>query len=259
MKDKIRNSIEYRVWGRYALFSDSITRMGGERSSTLVPTYQALKSITEQIYWKPSIIWMVDSVRIMNPIQTESKSIRPISYDGMPNTLSIFSYLVDPCYQVRAHFIANPYRTEPDLIADGQNENKHHNIARRMVVKGGRRDIFLGTRECQAYVEPCTYGEGEGCYDGRGEIDLGVMFHSFAYPDETGRDELGVRLWHASMNHGEIRFPAPEECPPDMYRRIRPMKAKAFGGRYGNFSGLQESALLDELRQPLPEGSDGDT
>ena len=85
MKDKIRNSIEYRVWGRYALFSDSLVRMGGERSSYLVPTYQALKGITEQIYWKPSLIWVVDSVRILNPIQTESKSIRPISYDGQPN------------------------------------------------------------------------------------------------------------------------------------------------------------------------------
>lgn len=32
----IRNSIEYRVWGRYALFSDPITRMGGEKMSTLI-------------------------------------------------------------------------------------------------------------------------------------------------------------------------------------------------------------------------------
>lgn len=258
MKDKIRNSIEYRVWGRYALFSDSLVRMGGERSSYLVPTYQALKGITEQIYWKPSLIWVVDSVRILNPIQTESKSIRPISYDGQPNTLSIYTYLVDPCYEVRAHFIANPYRTEPDLIADGRNENKHHNIARRMVAKGGRRDVFLGTRECQAYVEPCVYGEEKGYYDDRGEIDLGVMFHSFAYPDETGREELGAQLWHARMNHGEIVFPAPQDCPPEMYRRIRPMKLKAFGGKYGNFSGLQEDALADELRGPFPEGGEAD-
>ena len=256
MKDSIRNSIEYRVWGHYALFSDPVLRMGSEKATYPVPTYQALKSITEQIYWKPSILWLVDSVRIMNPIQTEGKSIRPISYEGQPNTLSIYSYLVEPCYQVRAHFIANPYRTEPDLIADGRNENKHHNIARRMVVKGGRRDIFLGTRECQAYVEPCAYGEGAGYYDQRGEIDLGVMFHSFAYPDETGRDELGVRLWRAKMNRGEIVFPAPEKCPPEMYRRIRPMKRKVFGGKHGNFSGLQEDTLLDELREPFPEGSE---
>lgn len=259
MKDKIRNSIEYKVWGRYALFSDPLCKMGGELSSYPIPTYQALKGMTESLYWKPSIMWIIDSVRIINPIQTECKGIRPISYICKPvNTLSYYNYILDPCYQVRAHFIANPYRTEPDLIADGRNENKHHNIARRMVAKGGRRDIFLGTRECQAYVEPCVYGEGEGFYDQRGEIDLGVMFHSFAYPDETGKDELGIRLWHARMNHGEIRFPAPQECPPDMYRRVRSMKPKPFGGKYGNFSGLQEDALLAELREPFSQGGADD-
>ena len=38
---KIRNSIEYCVSGRYALFSDPINRMGGEKLSYPVPTYQA--------------------------------------------------------------------------------------------------------------------------------------------------------------------------------------------------------------------------
>lgn len=251
LANKIRNTVEYCVYGPYALFSDPIFRMGGERASYPVPTYQALKGITESLYWKPSILWRIDSVRIMHPIQTESKSIRPISYDGQPNTLSIYTYLKQPLYQVRAHFIANPYRTEPDLIADGQNENKHHNIARRMIAKGGRRDIFLGTRECQAYAEPCVYGEGEGYYDSRGEMDFGLMFHSFAYPDETEKNELGVRLWHAKMANGEIRFPKPEDCDPALYRFVRPMQSKKFGGRYNNFSGLQEDALV---RESLEEG-----
>ena len=194
---KIRNSIEYCVSGRYALFSDPINRMGGEKLSYPVPTYQALKGITESIFWKPSVLWVIDSVRIISPIRTESKSIRPISYTAPANTLSIYTYLVDPIYEVRAHFIPNFYRKEPDLIADGQNENKYHNMAKRMVKKGGRRDIFLGTRECQAYIEPCVYGEHESFYQNSGTIDLGTMFHSFAYPDETGINELGVRLWHA--------------------------------------------------------------
>lgn len=253
---KIRNSIEYRVSGRYALFSDPITRMGGEKLSYLVPTYQALKGITESLYWKPSILWLVDSVRILNPIRTESKNIRPISYEGHSNTLSVYTYLADAAYEVRAHFIPNPYRTEPDLIADGQNENKHHNIARRMVERGGRRDVFMGTRECQAYVEPCVYGQEESFYQNRGEIDLGMMFHSFAYPDETGKDELGVRLWHAKMVNGEILFPRPEECDPALYRMVRPMKPKNFGEKYGNFSGLKEAELSAGLAEAFPEGGE---
>ena len=249
-----RNTVEFLLRGRYAMFSDPITRMGGERSSYPVPTYQALKGATESLYWRPSLIWLIDAVRVMAPIQTESKSIRPISYNSNSNTLSIYNYLLSPCYQVRAHFIPNRYRTEPDIIADGYNENKHHNIARRMVERGGRRDVYLGTRECQAYVEPCVFGEGEGFYDNRGEIDLGIMFHSFAYPDETGKDELGVRLWHAKMVNGVIEFPAPQECAPALYRTVRPMKPKRFGGRYGNFSASDDTGLADEPQGP--EGGD---
>lgn len=38
-----------------------------------IPTYESLKGITESIYWKPSIIWIIDEVRVMYPIQMESK------------------------------------------------------------------------------------------------------------------------------------------------------------------------------------------
>lgn len=247
---KIRNQVEFKVSGKYALFSDPITRMGGEKASYLVPTYQAIKGITESGYWKPSIIWVVDEICIMNPIRTESKSIRPISYDIPQNTLSVYTYLVDPLYLVRAHFIPNPYRSELDLIEDGKNENKHHNIAKRMIRKGGRRDIFLGTRECQGYMEPCDYEKEKknSFYADRDEIDLGVMFHGFDYPDETGRNMLGIRLWRPKMSQGIIHFCAPEECT--MRQDIRPMQPKLFGGKYNNFTPIKDDqSLIEELQE----------
>ncbi len=244
---KIRNQIEFKVYGKYALFSDPITRIGGEKLSYPIPTYQALKGITESVYWKPSILWQIDEVCIMNPIRMESKNIRPISYEKPQNTLSIYTYLADPAYLVRAHFVPNPHRTEPDLIADGQNEHKHHNIAQRMVQRGGRRDIFLGTRECQGYVEVCNFDEEmkRSYYADRGEIDFGVMFHGFDYPDETGRNMLAVRFWRPQMIKGVITFCAPQECT--MRQDVRPMRAKAFGGKYSNFTGLNEESLLQEI------------
>lgn len=57
--ERHRNSIEYEVWGRYALFSEVATRVGGEKCSYQVPTYQALKGITESIYWKPTFKWVI--------------------------------------------------------------------------------------------------------------------------------------------------------------------------------------------------------
>lgn len=123
------NIVEFQVTGDYALFSDPILRVGGEKCSYQVPTYEALKGILSSVYWKPTLIWYIDAVRIMNPIQTEVKGIRPIKYNG-GNELAYYTYLKHCCYQVRAHFEWNDNR--PELSAD-RNENKHHNIARRMI------------------------------------------------------------------------------------------------------------------------------
>lgn len=39
------NQIEFQVTGDYAMFSDPVTRMGGEKCSYQVPTYEAIKGI----------------------------------------------------------------------------------------------------------------------------------------------------------------------------------------------------------------------
>ncbi|MCF6267381.1 MAG: type I-C CRISPR-associated protein Cas5c [Desulfuromusa sp.] len=222
--DKKRNSVEFKITGRYALFSDPVTRVGGEKFSYQIPTYQALKGILESVYWKPTFVWYIDAVRVMKKIQTESKGIKPIKMSG-GNDLAYYTYLRDVEYQVLAHFEWNEHRKN---LADDRDENKHHNIAKRCVKKGGRRDIFLGTRECQGYVEPCVFGEEEGFYDQYGELDFGVQFHGYNYPDETGKDELAVRLWRAKMKDGLITFPAPKDCEPSLQRTIRQMTAKEF-------------------------------
>lgn len=218
----IRNAVEFAVYGDYALFTDPLTKLGGEKLSYQVPTYQALKGIVESIYWKPTLLMVVDEVRIMNAIRMESKGVRPIDYSG-GNTLANYTYLKDVHYQVRCHFEFNLNR--PDMEFD-RNEHKHHNILKRSVKAGGRRDIFLGTRECQGYVEPCVFGEGDSFYDQYGDIHLGTMVHGINYPDETGRDQLEVRLWQPVMKNGIITFNRPESCT--QIRVISPMKSKVF-------------------------------
>lgn len=219
--EKKRNFVAFEVYAKYALFSDPITRVGGEKFSYQVPTYQALKGILESVYWKPTFIWVIDAVRIMSKIQTEGKGIRPIKMNG-GNDLAYYTYLKDVRYQVLAHFEWNENR--PNLQND-RNENKHHNIARRCIEKGGRRDIFLGTRECQGYVKPCEFGSGNGFYDDYGELDFGFMLHGIDYPDEnrtqkedgTPSQNFDVRFYNCSMKDGIIIFPAPGD--PSLKRR----------------------------------------
>ena len=232
------NIVEFEVFGDYALFSDPVMRVGGEKCTYQVPTYEALKGILSSIYWKPTITWVIDKVRVLNPIQTEVKGIRPIKYTG-GNDLSFYTYLKNCRYQVMAHFEWNENR--PELVGD-RNENKHHNIAKRMIEKGGRRDIFLGTRECQGYVVPCKFGEGEGHYDNIQELAFGLMYHGITYADEAFSEEtknfMTARFWYPKMQNGVITFLRPEKCP--LYKKLRPMEMKTFSEQDNNFIGLKE-------------------
>jgi CRISPR-associated protein Cas5d len=233
------NIVEFVVYGDYGLFSDPITRVGGEKATYQIPTYEALKGILASVYWKPTIIWYIDKVRIMKKIQTEVKGIRPIKMNG-GNDLAYYTYLKDCEYQVQAHFEWNENR--PELSGD-RNENKHHEIAKRMIKKGGRRDIFLGTRECQGYVEPCKFGEGTGAYDDLNRLDFGLMYHGITYADEAYSDEtkgkMTVRFWYPKMEKGIIVFPRPEQIPMEMCKVTHKMEIKQFGEQI-NFEGLRE-------------------
>ncbi len=244
----MKNSVELKVTGRHALFTDPVTRMGGEKCSYHIPTYEALKGILKSVYWKPTLIWFIDEVRVMKPIKTEVKSTKPLDYGG-GNTLAMYTYLADVEYQVKAHFEWNPFRK--DMAAD-RIDGKHFQIANRMIEKGGRQDIFLGARECQGYVEPCTFGKAYSAYENIDRLDYGIMFHGFDYPDETGKtdengkpDEAGKyrlhsRFWKPVMQKGVIKFIRPEECAMRKFvREMIPNPPQSVG--------LNEETLQNEL------------
>lgn len=228
------NSVEFKVSGKYALFTDPLTKIGGEKCSYHIPTYEALKGILSSVYWKPTIIWIIDKIRVMKPIRTQTRSAKPIEYGG-GNALAIYTYLSEVEYQVLAHFEWNFKRED---MAKDRNEKKHYCVAKRMIERGGRRDIFLGTRECQGYVEPCCFHEGSGFYDGYGEVAFDLMFHGFDYPDELGKNELHARFWRPKMVDGEINFIPPNECT--IRKVVRSMKANP-----PQSVGLKEQGLLE--------------
>ncbi len=224
---KYKNTVEFKVYGPLALFSDPITRIGGEKCSYQIPTYEAIKGVLHSIYWKPTFIWIVDEVRVMKRVKMETKGVRPIKYSDGSNDLSYYTYLTDVEYRVRAHFEWNLNREE--LAAD-RNENKHYEIAKRSIAAGGRRDVYLGTRECQAYVEPCAFDEGAGENDDV-SLSFGLMFHGFTYPDESPLPDdtrLVKRFFNARMENGVVKYPRPEECTATVVVRDG-LKIKRFG------------------------------
>ncbi|MCK9388797.1 MAG: type I-C CRISPR-associated protein Cas5c [Sulfuritalea sp.] len=245
MNDTRHKGIAFKVWARHALFTDPLTRVGGEKCSYHVPTYEALKGIAKSIYWKPTFIWVIDEVRIMKRIRTQTKGTKPLVFSG-GNDLAIYTFLADVEYQVRAHFEWNEHRPE---LADDRNPGKHFAVAQRTLERGGRQDIFLGTRDCQGYVEPCEFGSGTGEYDGAGELAYGLMFHGFDYPDEIGDGKLHARFWRPTMKDGVIRFPRPEYCAVRKF--VRDMTAKQFV-QDKNLQGVEAEVAEMQL-----EASDG--
>lgn len=242
------NIVEFKVSGRYALFTDPLTKIGGEKCSYQIPTYEALKGIISSVYWKPTIVWIIDKVRVMNRIKTQTRSAKPVNYGGIYpsartpgkkqepfNDLSIYTYLADVEYQVQAHFEWNLHRED---MANDRNENKHYFVAKRMIERGGRRDVFLGTRECQGYVEQCPFGEGQSFYDNYGELSFDLMFHGFDYPDELGKDEYYSHFWRPNMKDGIVEFIRPEKCT--IRKLVRQMT-----GHTPRSIGLEEEGLLE--------------
>jgi CRISPR-associated protein Cas5d len=223
MPEAHRNSIEFKVWGRYALFTDPLTKVGGEKCSYHVPTYEAMKGVAKSIYWKPTLVWVIDDIRVMKRIRTQTKGTKPQEFSG-GNSLAIYTFLADVEYQVRAHFEWNQQRPE---LAQDRVDGKHHAIARRMLERGGRQDVFLGTRDCQGYVAPCEFGFGPGELDDAGDLGFGLMFHGFDYPDECGGTELHARFWRPTMVNGLIHPPRPEACVNRKF--VRNMTVKQFG------------------------------
>lgn len=211
----------FNVAGENALFTDPISRVSGEAMTYSVPTYSALRGIVSAIYWKPTLQWVIDRVRVLNPIQTETKSLLypRISEGKETGDRGFATYLRDISYNIEAHYIWNPDR--PDLDCD-RNPAKHDAMFRTALERGGRRTIFLGKKEgnCYGTVTPCDFMDGVGVFDHTGEINFGPMLHGISFPD-GGRQEMQVRFFNAVMRNGIIEFPKPEDCQKELVRTIR--------------------------------------
>ena len=203
----------FEIYGKTALFSDPLTQASGEKTTYPVPTYSALVGICSSIYWKPSIVWVIDQVRVMNQIRTESEATTIRRWKSTTGDIASNVYLQDVRYQVKAHFEFS----DNSLYKDDHNVGKHTDIARRSLEAGGRLPIMLGVSECQGFVQPCEFGSGEGFYDHAGKEYYGVMFHSFKYADEDGvinknKMVTGTRFFQCVMEDGIVTFPHPDEC-----------------------------------------------
>lgn len=192
----MKNTIEFEISSNVALFTNPHISTNNHKITYPVPTYGALVGMCEAIYWNPTILWVIDKVRIMEQIRTRSIGFSSSNRNDGQNIRENI-YISEPRYQVRAHFEWDMRR--PDLKED-RISGKHYSMANRYLRKGGRKPAFLGTNDDMALVDECVFGEGERYYDRSGTIPFGIMYHSMNYIG-TGRSKEtclrygGSQLW----------------------------------------------------------------
>lgn len=198
-----------RITGDYALFKSSYSKGSGESVSNMLASRQALQGIVDNLYWKHTLSNVVTELKVINMIQTEVIGTRAL-LSNMKADLNYVSYLTNVEYLIKFHFIWNENR--PDLVKD-RNMKKHEAIMQRSIDRGGRRDIFLGTRECVGLAESITkyeYENSKSFYDNQ-ILPLGIMFHSFEYPKKSG-EPLKSYYTDTVMKNGIVRFKEQAEC-----------------------------------------------
>lgn len=200
-----------KIYGEYALFTAPESKGGGEKITYMVPTRQALHGIVDACYFKPTFVNIVDEVKVMKKARTHTVGIRALYKNGKPG-LNYFTVLEKPLYLVKFHFEWDKSR---DDLAKDRNMKKHEAIMERSLKIGGRRDVFLGTREFVGYIEEMSedeYEKAKGDYYNEPKLQFGYMFQEFIYPGR--RNEPLVSCYsNIIMDKGVIRFGNPCDCP----------------------------------------------
>lgn len=190
--------IKLKIWGDYACFSRP--EMKVERVSYDVITPSAARGILEAIYWKPAIRWVIDEIKVINPIKFENIKRNELkgvihqdtvqeAYFGSKDvnlyqsTKDIVQrgamILKDVCYYISAHFELT------DKVGEGDTVEKHYNIALRRAKKGQCfHRPYLGCREFSAQFELADEEYEESFYI-NSEKDLGYMLWDIDFKNDA--------------------------------------------------------------------------
>lgn len=190
------HGVRIRVWGDYALFSRP--EMKVERCSYDVITPSAARGILDALYWHPGMVWVVDRIYVLKPIQftsvrrNEVKSKIQASHlltvmNGGEKPLYINTkeeivqrasiILKDVEYVIDAHFDMTDKANSTD------NPGKFKDIIMRRLHRGECYHMpYFGCREFPANFELCDQEQIPVAY-AEEEKDLGYMLYDFDYSD----------------------------------------------------------------------------
>ena len=205
-------SVKMEVWGERALFSRP--EMKVERVSYDVPTPSAARGMLEAIYYHPGLVWRIDRIHVLNPIQFTSvrrnevdvkvlaSDLRQAVQGGekLPAIITANSIqqraslmLRDVHYVIEAHFDMTSKANSSD------NPGKFQDIIKRRLRKGQcYSQPYLGCRECTAHF---ALWEGEKICTIKETRDLGWMLYDMDYDNPQS---ITPMFFRAKMVDGVI-------------------------------------------------------
>lgn len=190
------------VSGDYACFTRPELKV--ERVTYPIMTPSAAIGILEAIYWKPAIIWHIDKIHVLNPIQyinikrNEVKDVATVNKQFIDiresRTQKTSTILKDVKYIIDAHFEPNPkFWGERDTI------EKHYAIMQRRLSNGQFYNApFLGNREFFANIQLI---EQDIKSELKGIMDCGFILHSIDYADPKN---VKPTFCHAILQDGVL-------------------------------------------------------
>lgn len=208
--------VRIHCWGDLACFTRP--EMKVERVSYDVITPSAARGILEAIYWKPEIRWVVDRIRVLNPIRFTSLRRNEVS-EKIPlrgaesamragkGNIGMFAdelrqqratlLLRNVAYVIEAHF---------DIVSGEANHGKHLDQFQRRAKNGQcfTRPYF-GCREFAADFRLLQQDDHIPSVDPAllGERDLGWMLQDIDFADNRT-----PRFFRATMLDGVIEVPS---------------------------------------------------
>ena len=209
--------IRLEVWGPYALFSRP--ELKTERVSYDAITPSAARGLLDAILWHPGMRWVIDSVRVLNPIRfanirrnevkskIDGKKVQSMMNGGEQASLNTrreimqraSMVLIDVRYVITAHFDMT------EKAAPGDTPDKFYAMAcERMRAGRNFHTPCFGCREFPASYrllekdEPMPETEASRGLD----RDLGLMLYDLDYSNPRGG--VTPMFFHAALRHGDM-------------------------------------------------------
>lgn len=210
------------VWGDYACFTRPELKV--ERVSYDVITPSAARAIFEAIFWKPTIMWQITKIEVLNPIKWVNIRRNEVGAVASKNPIYIEDkrqqknslMLQDVCYRIWAKLEFIPIskrqesnnslidREEKELLHKDENPGKYNAMFERRARKGQCfNQPYLGTRECVASFRFVDYSNEELSAPIAESKDLGIMLYDMDFKEQS----IDATFYRAKMENGVIIVP----------------------------------------------------